>query len=177
MKKLWKIFMEMNIIKLYLLTLICHFVWSMFVGFVLYASGIKFSQHVAGASEFTNTLFLIPMCAFFEEVLFRWMPMLLLFSAMGFLFRYFTISSKIKLNVEKYGVLVVVLMTSVIFGYVHGNIFNVFLQGVSGIIFCMFYLRTLYKERLNGKKDKYQIRPLISSSTYHTICNSVLIFL
>ena len=175
--KYWMKFMNMNIIKAYLMALGFHFVWTLFVGIVLYISGAQFSQNVASTSEFTNTLFLIPMCAVAEEMLFRWLPFLVLFSSIGFAVKYIKIGGTKKASIEKYGILTVVIVSSVIFGYVHGNLFNVLLQGVSGVIFCAFYLRTLFKRRNAGKKMKWQVRPLLSSSIYHTLCNSLLIIL
>lgn len=180
MKKLckyWMKFMKMNIIKAYILALGFHFIWTLFVGIILYLSGAQFSQNVASTSEFTNTFFLIPMCAIAEEMLFRWLPFLLLFTFIGFATKYAKISEETKANTEKYGIITVVIISSAIFGYVHGNLFNILLQGVSGVIFCAFYLRTLFKRRFAGKSVKYQLRPLMSSSLYHTLCNSLLIIL
>lgn len=171
--KYWVKFMNMHIIKAYFVTLGLHFLWTVCVGIILYASGAQFSQHVASTSEFTNSLFLIPFCAVAEEVLFRWLPFMCLFALLGFASRFVEISNKTR----SYGILAVVALTSVVFGYVHGNFFNVFLQGVSGAIFCAFYIRALIKTRAKGKKDKWQLIPLASSSTYHMLANSLLIIL
>ena len=171
--KIWVKFMNMHIIKAYLMTLGLHFLWTVCVGIILYASGAQFSQHVASTSEFTNSLFLIPFCAVAEEVLFRWIPFMCLFALLGFASRFVEISNKTR----SYGILTVVVLTSIVFGYVHGNFFNVFLQGVSGAIFCAFYIRALIKTRAKGRKDRYQLIPLASSSTYHVLANSLLIIL
>ena len=173
MLKYWAKFMNMNIIKAYFVTLGLHFLWTVFVGIILLASGAQFSQHVASNSEFTNSLFLIPCCAIAEEVVFRWLPFMCLFALLGFASRFVEISNRTR----SYGILMVVALTSIIFGYVHGNFFNIFIQGVSGAIFCAFYIRALIKTRAKGKKDKYQLVPLASSSTYHMLANSLLIIL
>lgn len=173
MLKYWAKFMNMNIIKAYFVTLGLHFLWTVFVGIILLASGAQFSQHVASNSEFTNSLFLIPCCAIAEEVVFRWLPFMCLFALLGFASRFVEISNRTR----SYGILVVVALTSIVFGYVHGNFFNIFIQGVSGAIFCAFYIRALIKTRAKGKKDKYQLVPLASSSTYHMLANSLLIIL
>ena len=173
MLKYWAKFMNMNIIKAYFVTLGLHFLWTVFVGIILLASGAQFSQHVASNSEFTNSLFLIPCCAIAEEVVFRWLPFMCLFALLGFASRFVEISNRTR----SYGILMVVAITSIIFGYVHGNFFNIFIQGVSGAIFCAFYIRALIKTRAKGKKDKYQLVPLASSSTYHMLANSLLIIL
>ena len=171
--KYWVKFMNMHIIKAYFVTLGFHFLWTVCVGIILYASGAQFSQHVASTSEFTNSLFLIPFCAVAEEVIFRWLPFMCLFALLGFASRFVEISNKTR----SYGILAVVALTSVVFGYVHGNFFNIFLQGVSGAIFCAFYIRALIKTRAKGRKDKYQLIPLVSSSTYHMLANTLLIVL
>ena len=173
MLKYWVKFMNMHIIKAYFVTLGLHFLWTVCVGIILYASGAHFSQHVASTSEFTNSLFLIPFCAVAEEMLFRWLPFLVFFALLGFASRFVEISNRTR----TYGILTVVALTSIIFGYVHGNIFNIFLQGVSGAIFCAFYIRALIKTRAKGRKDKYQLIPLASSSTYHMLANTLLIIL
>jgi len=176
MKKIlsyWKKFMSMNIIKAYFVTLGIHFLWTVFVGIILFATGAQFSQNVASTSEFTNSLFLIPFCAVVEEILFRWFPFMCLFALLGFVSKFFKVSKQTYL----YGILMVVALSSLVFGYVHGNFYNIFLQGVSGAIFCAFYIRALIKMREKGKKDKWQLVPLASSSTYHMLANTLLIIL
>ena len=169
--------MKMNIVKLYLLALGFHLIWTFSIAIILYFSGAEFSQNVADTSDFTSTLFLVPMCAMAEEMIFRWIPFLLLFTTIGLAVKYNKVDEESKAKMEKYGILAVVIVSSVIFGYVHGNIFNILIQGVSGVIFCAFYLRTLFKRRAAGKTAKYQVRPLLSSSLYHTLSNAILIAL
>lgn len=165
--KLWAKFMKMSIIKLYPLALVFNFIWCILIGFILHLLGVSFSQNVASTSELTSTLFLVPMCALVEEMLFRWLPFML----------FFTLFGKINREKSKYGILAVVIISSGIFGYVHGNIFNVLIQGVSGVILCAFYLRTLFKRKAAGKRVKYQVRPLLSSTLFHTLSNTILIAL
>ena len=167
----------MNIVKLYVLALLFHFTWSFGVGIILYLSGAEFSQHVASNSDFVNSLFLIPMCAFAEELIFRWLPMVLFFTGLGLLSKSQTFGERRRKEIEKYGVAFVVITSAIIFGLVHGNAFNILLQGVSGVIFSMFYLRTLYRRKNAGKKDRLQKYPVLSSTIYHTISNSILIVL
>ena len=177
MKRFFKRIMGMNTVKLYCVTLLCHFVWSFVVGAILYLSGANFSQHVASSSDFVNSFLLVPMCALVEEMLFRWLPMLAFFASLGLLVKHVKVRRHLKLKIEKWGIIVVVLATSVVFGVVHGNVFNILLQGVSGLIFFMFYLRSLYKERAKGTKDRFQLKPLLSSTLYHFTSNSILIAL
>lgn len=177
MKKFWNKIMEMNIIKLYLITLGLHFAWNFTVGGTLYLCGVEFSQHVARDSEFTSSLFLVPMCAFIEEMMFRWAPMILFFTGLAILAKKGQIEENKMKKIEKYGVATVVIVSSIIFGFVHGNIFNILLQGVSGVIFSMFYLRTLYRRKEAGKSNKLQTMPVLSSTLYHTVSNAVLMLL
>lgn len=177
MKKFWQKIMRMNIVKLYLLTLAFHFVWNFTVGGTLYLCGVDFSQHVARDSEFTSSLFLVPMCAFIEEMMFRWAPMVLFFTGLSLLAKNGRVEDDTMKKIETYGVAVVVIVSSIIFGVVHGNIFNILLQGVSGVIFCMFYLRTLYRRKEAGKVDRLQKYPVLSSTIYHTLSNGLLMLL
>lgn len=177
MKKLWKKVYEMNIVKLYLLTLLFHFTWNLLVGGTLYVCGAEFSQHVAKTSDFTNSLFLVPMCALLEEIIFRWAPMVLFFTGLGILAKKGLFGDEKMKKIEKYGVATVVIISSIIFGFVHGNAFNILLQGVGGVIFSMFYLRTLYRRREAGKVDKLQKMPVLSSTIYHTLSNGLLMLL
>ena len=177
MKRFFERIVKMNTIKLYCVTLLCHLVWSFVVGAILYLSGVQFSQHVASSSDFVNSFLLVPMCALLEEILFRWGPMILFFGGLNGFSRLFKLENGLQSKIEKYGIVTIVLVSSVIFGCVHGNVFNILLQGVGGLIFFMFYLRTFYKERIEGKVDKYQIRPLASSTIYHTLSNTILIVL
>lgn len=177
MRRFFDKIMTMNIIKLYCVTLFFHFLWSFIVAATLYLSGVEFSQHVASSSDLVNSFLIVPMCALVEEGLFRWGPMVLFFFGLNSFSRLFKLEDGLQYKIEKYGIAIIVLVSSVIFGCVHGNVFNILLQGVGGLIFFMFYLRTFYKERIEGKVDKYQLRPLASSTIYHTLSNSLLIFL
>lgn len=177
MKRFFDKIIAMNTVKLYCVTLVFHFLWSFVVAAILYLSGVEFSQHVASSSDLVNSFLLVPMCALVEEGLFRWGPMVLFFWSLNCLSKLLKMGDESRSMLEKYGIAIIVLVSSVIFGCVHGNVFNILLQGVGGLIFFMFYLRTLYKERMEGKIDKYQLRPLASSTIYHTLSNSLLIFL
>ena len=172
-----------KLVRFYVKTLGYHFLWSFIVGATLYLCGAKFSQHVASSSEFVSSFLLVPMCALLEEMLFRWGPMVLFIGSLGYISRVMKIDDESKSKIENYGIAVIVLVSSVIFGLVHGNVFNIALQGVSGLVFFMFYLRRMYrdrvlrKEEILNKTDKYQLRPLAASTLYHTMSNSILIFL
>ena len=168
---------RMNVVKLFLLTWVIHLAWFVVVGFILFLSGAEFSQHVASSNEFTNSFLLIPFTAIAEEVLFRWGPMVVLVFSLTFFFRNGRLTKEQFFNLERYFLLVLVILSSIIFGWVHGNIFNVLLQGVSGVIFYIIYLRCYFIERECGVRDRFQIVPLAESSAYHAMANAFLIFI
>jgi membrane protease YdiL (CAAX protease family) len=64
--------------------------------------------------------------AFFEEVIFRFIP----------------IVYTLKFTRSLYVVVSVTIVSSVIFGYVHGGFGHVPLQGVAGLFFSMVYIKT-----------------------------------
>ena len=175
MKKLWNKIKEMKTVKLYLLMLGIHFVWNISMLIPLSLCGVEFSQHVASFSTISNSFLynvtLLPMCALIEEVLFRWLPMILFFVGLGIFVKKSKANDETKDKVEKYGVAAIVIISSIIFGFIHGNVFNILIQGVSGVIFSMFYLRTLYLRREAGKKNNLHVMPLLSSTIYHTLSN------
>ena len=166
----------MNTVKLYLLMLGIHFVWNISVIIPLSLLGVEYSQHVASffnkaSNSFLSDITLLPMCALAEEWLFRWLPMFIFFTILGVFIKIGRVDDEKRSKIEKYGLAAIVIISSVIFGLVHGNGFNILIQGVSGVIFSMFYLRTLYRRREAGKKHKVQFVPLLSSTVYHTLSN------
>lgn len=168
---------KINVIKFFLLTWIIHFSWTVVVGGTLALCGAKFSQNVASNSEFTNSFLLIPLTALAEEIMFRWGPMIVLTCILTYYYRNGRLTKDQFFNIEKHCLLSLVILLSVIFGWVHGNVFNVLIQGVSGVIFYIIYLRCFFIERDRGVRDRLQIVPLIESSAYHAMANAFLIFL
>jgi len=168
---------RMNVVKLFLLTGVIHFLWTFIVGGTLILSGAKFSQHVASNNEFTNSFLLVPFTALAEELIFRWGPMVILVFSLTYYYRSGHLTKVQFFDVEKYCLLAVTLLSSIIFGWVHGNIFNVLIQGMSGVIFYIIYLRCYFIERDRGMRDRLQIVPLVESTAYHTMANAFLIFL
>lgn len=168
---------KMNVVKVLLIAWVFNFVWTIFIGIILYFTGAKFSQNVASTSEFTNSFLLVPFAAVTEEMIFRWLPMLLLTFGLTIAFRKGSLTAERFFYVEKRAILVVVVVSSVVFGFVHGNIFNVLMQGVSGTIMYIIYLRAFFIERDLGVRDRLQVVPLAESTLYHTMANAFLIFL
>ena len=172
-----------KLVWFYFKTLGYHFLWLFIVGVALYLCGARFSQHVAGSSEFRSSFLLLPMCALLEEMLFRWGPMVVFIGGLGYISRVIKIDEGLRSKIENYGIAVIVLASSIVFGLVHGNVFNIALQGVSGLVFFMFYLRRMYRDRVLRKEeilkkaDKFQLRPLAASTIYHSLSNTIFVFL
>ncbi len=91
--------------------------------------------------------------AFFEELIFR-LP-LAIFVRMGW-------------SLEK--VFVVAVPLSVFFGFLHGGISHIFLQGVSGFIFSIVFLKC-------GGWQRNYTKALLASTATHFMFNAVLIWL
>lgn len=168
---------RMNIVKLFLLTWGIHFAWTVVVGMILYLCGAEFSQHVASNNEFTNSFLIVQFAAIAEEIIFRWGPMVIFVFSLTYFYQNGRLTKEQFFNFERFFLLALVGLSSIIFGWVHGNIFNVLLQGVSGVIFYIIYLRCYFIERESGVRDRWQIVPLVESSAYHAMANAFLIFI
>lgn len=172
MEKFAKKILKTNIVLLYLITTVFYVTWCLIVGNLYDRYEIEYSGSVA--NMMTNVEFVLDEIAvpLIEELVFRWFPFMLFFSI-------FNLISKRSKNInrkkkfEKFGVCIIVLTSSIAFSYGHGGWPNLFLQGVLGIILCMFYLRTYYKRRILGKKCYFQIYPLLSSLLYHVFTNEL----
>lgn len=182
MRKFIKKIVEMNVIELYFITLLCHFMWLFAVGKILHNYEIEFSQNVASSlgyfsKELMSNIVLDFVCTLLEEMIFRWGPMILFGVCLWLVWKIVKIDNKLMSNIRKYGIVIIVMASSTIFGVLHGNVFNILLQGVSGLVFFMIYLRELYREKIKGKSDRCQIMPLMSSTLYHLLSNYVFLLL
>lgn len=123
--------------------------------------------HIGVAILFTKILsFNIPPIKAGLTIL-KWnFPFLLfLFAATEeLLFRFFPLYS----SVEAYGISKKVLLyaigASIIFGLLHGSFFNIFIQGVSGFLYCLLFLKC------GGFQKKY-IRAFFVTTTSHFFFN------
>ena len=122
-----KIKNEIKKIKVVLICVILYVVWAL-----LTTRGYKFlfpnPDEIIIQPVFSLTVFL-SSCLYapiWEECLFRYIPL----SSMN------KIRGGDKLTVE------IVLLTSIIFGWLHGSIYNIAIQGVAGLLFSYVYLYT-----------------------------------
>lgn len=166
----------MSFVKVLLIAWGINLVWVFVVGGILLLCGASFSQHVAPGSMFQNSFLMLPFAAFAEEVLFRWIPMLVLNFVLMFFYRTGKISKEKFFYLERYCLLILVAVSCLIFGYVHGNIFNILLQGFSGILIFIIYLRCFFIERDKGVNDRLQVLPLAEATLFHSLSNLLSAF-
>ncbi len=167
--------------KVLLLALGCDFIWCFTIAAILFLSGAEFSQHVAKTEDlFFNSLFFLPFTtssALLEEMIFRWGPMLILSYTLLWMYKSGRLSKERFFEVEKYAILALAIVSSIVFGWVHGSIWNVLLQGVSGLCFMLIYLRILFVRRDKGLRNRWQLVPLAESTLTHVLSNLILIIL
>jgi len=111
---------------------------------------VKIGKKILTAGFF-STLF---VCAAIEEIFFRFIPL------------YFARLLTKKTSI----ILFVAIISSIIFGDLHGNAWHIFLQGISGFILCVVYLKC------GGMQGKI-IKPLSCSTLSHFGFNSFLTLL
>jgi membrane protease YdiL (CAAX protease family) len=89
---------------------------------------------VVGINDLADFLGNLPVCCkvalcfivwFFEEVIFRFFP----------------IAASVLIFEKNYKVILVSVVFSALFGFLHGGWQNIFLQGVCGFVFCLLYLK------------------------------------
>ena len=150
--------------KVLLLALGFNFIWNFIVVSISFLSGAEFN--------FFNPLF-FALSALLEEILFRWGPMLILSYTLLWMYKSGRLSKERFFEVEKYAILALVIVSSIVFGWAHGNFWNVFLQGVSGVCFMLIYLRVLFIRRDEGLRNRWQMVPLAETTLAHTLSNSI----
>jgi hypothetical protein len=168
---------QMNVVKVFLIAWVINFIWTVFIAIIVYLTGAEISQNVASSSEFTNSFLLLPFAAVAEEIIFRWSPMIILTLALTYAFKQGKLSKDQYFYFEKRCILALVVISSIIFGWVHGSFFNILMQGASGAIMYIIYLRAFFIERDRGVRDRWQIVPLVEATLYHSMANAFLIFL
>ncbi|AKH33104.1 hypothetical protein XF24_00780 [candidate division SR1 bacterium Aalborg_AAW-1] len=128
-----------------------------------------------GSSEYTGTpekmdisinewILTLPYWALKEEIQFRLLPMMI------WLFIVFCL--RIKYSVCELYVYRITLgigiVTSIWFGYVHGNYLNIFIQGVPGFIFFMVFYNVY-------RIEKSMIKATLASTINHLITNLLVV--
>ncbi len=107
--------------------------------------------HKKGIQIFTFYFpFLIFLFALIEEMTFR-MPLAIL----------------VHKNKPVKTILTFAVFFSVIFGFLHGGIEHIFMQGVAGMVFSIAFLKC-------GGLQKKHVKALLTSTTIHYLCNAIL---
>ena len=163
----------------YLLFLFLNLSWVFIICTILDHFDLDYSQRVGkiqAAEDFIDTKYFgFTILPYFEEMMFRWIPLLLLFMVLNPLCRNSKISKKQYLNIERYALLSVVMLSSLQFGYVHGNVYNILIQGVLGLTLMIIYLRALFVRRDKGLRTRFQFVPYVHAGLYHCLYNLILI--
>ena len=167
---------KMSFIKALFIAWGLYIVWTLFMGGILMLCGAKFSQNVTPTEMFKNSFLLLPFAAFAEEVLFRWMPMLVLNFVLMRLYHQDHLTKDRFFAMERYCLLFIVIVSCVVFGWVHGNVYNILLQGVTGLFIFVIYLRCFFIERDKGINDRMQIVPLAEATLFHSMANMLSLF-
>ena len=179
--KLWEKIIQMDIGKLFLIMLILELVYEITCCWVFSTLGIEYSQNTVKYEDLPNSpidrIMFICGYGFLEEVVFRWIPVLL-FTFILFIsekvVRVLKIEAKIYFEIsKKYGSMMVLVFFSLLFGFIHGNIFNIFLQGYGGLCLSIIYLKVYYDQN-SDEDDILQLKPLYASSLYHIMWNTMV---
>jgi membrane protease YdiL (CAAX protease family) len=126
-----------NVFLIFALFMLIYMAWGIFM-----SNLIQHLPNPTGFSKNTNTtiylqsslviLIHVPIKAMFEEFLFRTLPLGVIIICINLL----------KASPKAENILIVSTMTvsSIVFGYVHGNILNIFVQGVGGFMMSIIFL-------------------------------------
>lgn len=103
----------------------------------------------------------IVICAGIEEAIFRLFPLVII------QLLFFPL---LKEKGKTILLLSSVVILSVLFGYLHGNVLNITLQGVAGLFFSVLYLKR------GGYWNNDPVKGLCSSTAAHALFNIVLVY-
>lgn len=121
----------------------------------------------SGIAKLLSLVFILALLAALEEIVFRFFPVffcLAVIHCIGHLFSYRSSWGKVLIWPK----VLFLIPASIVFGYLHGNEYNILMQGVAGGIFSMVFLRC------GGVSNKL-IRATFWSSLTHMAFNSILI--
>lgn len=105
-----------------------------------------------------------------EELVFRLIPIFTIQLLLSFL--------NININFKILILFISIIIVSIVFGYLHGNYINVFIQGVGGLIYSLVYLKYggYYLSNQYSSFDPYDA--FIISTVFHFFYNTtIFIFL
>lgn len=167
-----------NLSRVILSAILLSLLWDIMSILILY--NIKFGQLDAGISSNTASpknmhisqmdFFLqLPLSALFEEVVFRYIPFVILI---------INAIRKNRLLPSHRSIIIMGIVSSIIFGYLHGNIINVFIQGVGGFILFGVFSNCYYLAVRSHKNGMQSILvALLCSTIVHFLGNTILLSL
>jgi hypothetical protein len=134
-----------------------NFIWTFFAWEIFSFLGADMSSMLEGTIKMMKPelIHVVIFTIFLEEIIFRLFPIL--------------IAKKVGLTTR--GILIVSVISSVIFGYIHGSMAcKIFFQGVYGFLFCILFLKC-GGLRLNG------LKAFKASFSAHVIYDAIIFFL
>lgn len=159
-----------------LILMMLYIPWCFLIRAIYIHYGIECSQYVevyaSGKIIQTDHAILLELLfPLMEEMIGRWLPMLLLFAVLNPIMRKSDLHKDKYLKTERYALLVLVVLTSAVFGLLHGNVYNLLLQGVLGLNLIIIYLRALFIQRDRGLRSGLQLLPLGEAALFHILQN------
>ena len=126
------------------------------------------------SKENTSLLLKIPYHALVEEVIFRHLPVFL------FMLKWFNDYYHIDKRKFYLRSTIIMLISSVIFGVLHGGWINIFIQGIGGIFLFIIYLK-FFVHYMSIRNDstfyKPVYMPLLASTLFHALYNYAVVIL
>lgn len=145
-----------RVLFLIIIVVILNIAYAFCVGSILQFLGVGlgdnsiFINNLLASPWYYNILFIIG-AAFLEEIIFRFIPILFCVKIFG---------------ISRWSLLVVFLV-SCEFGYFHYGFVSIFLQGVSGILYSIVYIKC-------GGFQRRHFKALLSSTVAHALYNGTL---
>lgn len=138
-----------------LICLVFDVVWCFVLASIFHFLKIKISKRTA---------------RFKRSAILRWSFPFRLFRAVAIeeiLFRFFPLTVAIQIWGATWPTVMIAFFSSILFGWIHGNIYNVLIQGVGGLIFCFIFLKC-------GGFDHRLVQALFFSIAAHYLFNSLI---
>lgn len=147
--------------------------WNMSIFYGLSRFHMECSQNTVGVEEMTTwnaVLFKIPLYGITEEITFRLFPLgalLLLTNVLA------SMINIIRKRIDAI-LMTTMILSSLTFGILHGNIYNVFMQGASGFMHCILFLIVYYKIIKHPYNYKVNDGKIFDGVMWGTLTSSVV---
>ena len=147
---------------------------------VIWAKKVKFGKNISLIIISIIALSMILLnysvfgLALAEEIIFRWIPMLLVVIIANIVTKTFKTN---KQKTEKIMIIFVLIISSLLFGFVHNGLITIGIQGFNGACMFALYLRPFFMRSRSEKIWKWQLIPLLYSTTLHSLYNIISYFM